>query len=139
MLNVPHIYSNTRRDEMEVGIDVSKHKFDVVLINHMGKSKHEIFTNDPEGFVKFKQWLESLGALSAHVCMEATGRYDEEPALFLSTNNIKVSVVNPALIKAFSKSEGVRVKTDKVDAGVIARFCKSHSPETWISSPLETQ
>ncbi len=124
---------------MEVGIDISKLKFDVVLINHMSKTKHAAFINDSAGFVKFKQWLESLGVLSAHVCMEATGRYGEDLAMFLANNSIKVSVVNPALIKAFSKSEGIRVKTDKVDAGVIARFCKSHTPETWLAPPSETQ
>lgn len=125
--------------KMEADVDISKLKFDVALINHMSKTKHATFTNDPAGFAKFKQWLESLGAISAHVCMEATGRYGEDLALFLSNNTIKVSVVNPALIKAFSRSEGIRVKTDKVDAGVIARFCKSHTPEAWLAPSSETQ
>jgi transposase len=125
--------------KMEVGIDISKLKFDVVLINHMGKHKHGVFTNDPAGFAKFKEWLESFDALSAHVCMEATGRYGEDLALFLLDNNIKVSIENPARIKAFSKSLGARVKTDKVDAGVIARFCKSHTPELWIAPSSEMQ
>jgi transposase len=71
--------------------------------------------------------------------MEATGRYGEALALFLSTNKLKVSVVNPTRIKAFARSEGARVKTDKADAGVIARFCKAHSPEIWLSPSAETQ
>jgi transposase len=125
-------------EKMEVGVDISKLKFDVALINQMGKNKHNAFTNDPAGFNKFKDWLQSHDALSAHVCMEATGRYGDDLALFLSNNSIKVSVVNPARIKAFSKSEGVRVKTDKVDAGIIARFCKAHKPEEWLSPPSET-
>ncbi len=124
---------------MEVGIDISKLKFDVLLVNHMGKSKHNAFLNNEKGFSAFKQWLESFEALSAHVCMEATGRYGEELALFLSTHNIKVSVVNPGRIKAFARSEGVRVKTDKIDAGIIARFCKSHTPESWLAPSAETQ
>ena len=124
---------------MEVGIDISKLKFDVVFINQSAKSKHKTFLNNEDGFADFNQWLESLGALSAHVCMEATGRYGEELASFLSANSIKVSVVNPARIKAFARSEGVRVKTDKVDAGVIARFCKSHNPDAWLAPSTETQ
>jgi hypothetical protein len=30
--------------KMEVGVDISKLKFDVILINQMGKSKHAVFT-----------------------------------------------------------------------------------------------
>jgi transposase len=124
--------------KMEVGVDISKLKFDVILINQMGKSKHAVFTNDPAGFAKFKQWLQSHDALSAHVCLEATGRYGEDLALFLSNNSIKVSIVNPARIKAFARSEGARVKTDKADAKIIAHFCKAHNPEPWIAPPSET-
>jgi transposase len=124
---------------MEVGVDISKLKFDTVFINEKDKSKHKMFTNDKQGFADFKQWLKSLGGLEAHVCLEATGRYGEDLALFLSHNTIKVSVVNPARIKAFAKSEGVRVKTDKVDAGVIARFCKAHKPESWLAPSVETR
>ncbi len=124
---------------MEVGVDISKLKFDVFLINQMDKGKHAVFTNDEKGFVTFKKWLNSFDALLAHVCLEATGRYGEDLTLFLLNNNIKVSVVNPSRIKAFARSEGVRVKTDKVDAGIIARFCKAHNPEPWLAPPPETQ
>jgi transposase len=40
--------------------------------------------------------------------------------------------VNPARIKAFAQSELLRTKTDAVDAALIARFCKSQSPELWV-------
>lgn len=40
-------------------------------------------------------------------------------------------MVNPARIKAYAASEGMRNKTDKIDAYVIARFCKSHDPRAW--------
>ncbi len=123
---------------MEVGVDISKLKFDVIFVNQSGKHKHKMFSNDEKGFADFKQWLESSEALSAHFCMEATGRYGEELALFLSTHGLKVSVVNPTRIKAFARSEGVRIKTDKVDAGVIARFCKAHCPEIWLPPSVET-
>jgi transposase len=124
---------------MEAGIDISKLKFDVVYLNHKNKSKHKTFSNDEKGFDEFKEWIKSVGALKAHYCMEATGRYGEALALFLSTNDIKVSVINPTRIKAFARSEGVRVKTDKVDAGVIARFCKAHCPETWLPPSSQSQ
>lgn len=124
---------------MKVGIDISKLKFDVVLLTDEGKHTHKTFTNNDKGFASFKEWLNSLEALTAHCCMEATGRYGEELALFLSQNALNISVINPARIKAFARSEGVRVKTDKVDAGIIARFCKVYSPETWVPPSAETQ
>lgn len=124
---------------MEVGIDISKLKFDVVFMGQADKSRHKTFSNNSAGFSEFKQWLELNDALTAHVCMEATGRYGDALALFMSSNNLNVSVVNPARIKAFARSEGIRVKTDKVDAGIIARFCKAHSPELWLPPSEQTQ
>lgn len=64
--------------------------------------------------------------------MEATGAYWEALALYLRGLELRVSVVNPARIKAFAQSELLRTKTDAVDAALIARFCKSQSPESWV-------
>jgi transposase len=64
--------------------------------------------------------------------MEATGAYWEALALYLYGLEHRVSVVNPARIKAFAQSELLRTKTDAVDAALIARFCKSQSPEPWV-------
>lgn len=40
----------------------------------------------------------------------------------------RVSVVNPAAVKAFAASRLTRTKTDKVDAELIARFCLAQQP-----------
>ena len=64
--------------------------------------------------------------------MEATAAYWEALALYLHELKHRVSVVNPARIKAFAQSELLRTKTDAVDAALIARFCKSQDPEPWI-------
>jgi transposase len=42
-----------------------------------------------------------------------------------------VSIVNPARIKGFAQSELLRAKNDKIDAGLIARFCLAMHPEPW--------
>ncbi|MCZ0310210.1 hypothetical protein OZG88_23820, partial [Escherichia coli] len=39
-----------------------------------------------------------------------------------------VSVINPALGKAFAQSEGLRNKTDTVDARMLAEFCRQKRP-----------
>jgi transposase len=112
-----------------LGIDIAKQKFDAVLLS--GESKrHKVFDNDDSGFTSLLVWL-SDDAGSLHACMEATGGFGDDLALFLHEHGIAVSIVNPLRIKAFGQSEMVRTKTDKVDAGVIARFCRSQIPEPW--------
>jgi transposase len=46
-------------------------------------------------------------------------------ANFLVAKGYSVSVVNPAKIKAYAKSELSRAKTDKADAKLIARYARS--------------
>jgi hypothetical protein len=55
--------------------------------------------------------------------MEATVAYSIPLAEFLIESGYRVSVVNPAKIHAFAKSELSRAKTDKADAKLIARHC----------------
>lgn len=112
-----------------LGIDIAKRKFDVVLLADRGR-RHAAFDNDEAGFAALAGWL-GAEASGLHACMEATGGLGDDLALFLHARGIAVSVVNPVRVKAFGQSELVRTKTDKVDAGVIARFCRSQSPAPW--------
>jgi transposase len=63
---------------------------------------------------------------------KATGNYGEDLAIYLQEAGHTVSIVNPARIKGFAQSELIRTKTDKIDAGIIARFCLAMQPEPWI-------
>ena len=67
-----------------------------------------------------------------HVCMEATGNWALELADFLHAQQVRVSIVNPARIKAYGDSELARNKTDKLDAALIGRFCRAHVPAAWV-------
>jgi len=117
-------------EPMVVGIDIAKRKFDVALL--VGeKAKSGAFHNTPEGFAMCAHWLERNGAECIHACMEATGTYGEELALYLHRAGHVVSVVNPAKVKGFAQSELSRTKTDKADAALIARFCRAMRPEAW--------
>lgn len=124
---------------MVVGIDVSKLKLDITVLLEKNKEKHKVFFNNPDGFVEITKWLVQLGIKTAHICLEATGSYGEAVSLFLHQQGYTVSVVNPARIKAYGRSEGSRAKTDKVDSGVIARFCKAQSPFAWMPPSAEEQ
>jgi transposase len=119
-----------------VGIDVSKKKIDVHVLLEDKKSNYKIFENNKKGFKELIGWLTVIKVKEAHICLEATGCYGEAISLFMHEQGYKVSVINPARIKAYARSEGCRVKTDKVDSGVIARFCKAQCPPAWTPPSL---
>src|SRR3954465_1455187 len=108
-----------------VGIDVSKAKLDVALLTSETKVRSKIFSNDQRGFVALREWLDSHvegGRAAVHACVESTGTYHEGGATYLFDEGVVVSVVNPMLVKRFAESEGLRAKTDKLDAKTLAMF-----------------
>ena len=117
-----------------LGIDISKASFHVELsLNN--KLRHRKFVNRKEGFAELHTWLSKHKAPVVHACMEATGPYSEDLALYLHQHGHTVSVVNPAQIKAFGQSELLRNKDDRPDAGLIRRFCEKQQPAAWVPPP----
>ena len=113
-----------------VGIDVSKHTLDIVLLYEQ-RSKHLKVANTPSGFQTLQTWLSKHDCQSVHACMEATGQYGFAAAEFLYSRGYQVSVINPARIKAYGVSRLKRNKTDKADAKLIAEFCLKEKPAPW--------
>jgi transposase len=116
-----------------LGLDIAKAKFDAHLITATGKHGGS-FANTEAGFAQLATWLErhcGAGGAGLHACMEATGNWGLDLAAFLHAAGVKVSIVNPRQIKAFGVSELSRNKTDKLDAALIARFCRAHQPAAW--------
>lgn len=59
-------------------------------------------------------------------------------AEFMTDNGYFVSVINPAQIHAFGKSELTRAKTDKADAKLIARYgSKADQLHAWVPLPRD--
>lgn len=119
-----------------LGIDVAKAKLDLALKRPNGKFRTKTLENSPQGFEALSAWLAAEPIAELHVCMEATGIYWEAVAEYLADAGHRVSVVNPAQIKAFASAALVRTKTDQVDARLIAEFCLAHGPEPWQAPPL---
>jgi transposase len=119
-----------------LGVDISKQKFEVALLVE-GKIKNKSFPNTKEGFEALALWLTKLGIQQVFACLEATGNYGEDLALFLHEAGHTVSMVNPARVRGFAQSELVRTKTAKIDAGIIARFALAMKPDPWIPPPPE--
>ena len=122
-----------------LGIDISKLKFNVCLIQTGGKLKHKVFANHQAGFEELSEWLLRQSVEQVHACLEATGTYGEALALFLHEAGQTVSIINPAAIKAFAGSRLSRTKTDKVDAELIARFCQAQQPPAWTPLAAEVR
>ena len=123
-------------DFPKLGLDIAKQTFQAVLLRQ-GKQRHKKFDNTPAGFAELRQWLAQQGVEQVHACLEATGIYSEAVARFLYQAGHLVSLVNPARIKAFAQSRLVRTKNDKVDAGLIARYCLEAVPDAWTPPPPE--
>jgi transposase len=115
---------------MVLGIDVAKASFDVALLT-TDKPQHKMFSNTEAGFEALKQWLEPHDFSALHVCMEATNVYGLMLATYLHNLGCKVSIVNPARIKAYASSRLSRNKTDRMDALLIADFCERERPRLW--------
>ena len=105
------------------GIDVSMETFDVSTADQ----KHVQFSNNQEGFGKFLKLMDS----GSHCVMEATGAYHQKLAFWLFSHGIKVSVVNPIVIKRFAQMRLRLAKTDKADASMIRQYAEAENPQVW--------
>ena len=117
-----------------VGIDISKAYFDVYFVGGI-ESASGRFDNEVSGFKQLGKWLKKRKVKTLHACMEATGRYGDDLALWLHTEGFQVSVVNPRRIKKYGESKLKRNKTDKIDAKLIADFCLTQKPFLWTPPP----
>ena len=118
---------------MHLGLDVSKNTLDAALLDpDKTKPAHKVFANTAEGHEQLLAWLQSKSAEPVHAALEATGTWAEEVALALHEAGHRVSLLNPARIHAFARTQMARTKTDKADALLIARFARMHQPELWV-------
>ncbi len=122
-----------------LGIDVSKASLDVMLLRDQ-RREGQHFTNTPTGFEKLDHWVNRrLKGETVHVCLEATGCYSEAVAENLIARGYTVSVVNPFRIKKFGESQLQRNKTDKLDAALIADYCRRMQPHPWVPPTPEVR
>lgn len=101
-----------------VGIDVSKYKHDLAILDEQGNVmiKHFQFANNYKGFQNLKECLEQLKLPTSelHISLEDTGHYADNLVAFLQKLGYPTFTYNPLLIKEFVKSLTLRKsKTDK--------------------------
>ena len=122
-----------------VGIDIAKHSFDIATVQANGKHRTKAkLPNDMSGFQVLQEWLSKHSEPGAWIVMEATGTYHEVLAEHLHGLGYQVCVMNPAQIAYYARSQLQRVKTDQVDAKLIASYGERHRNElrAWQPEPI---
>jgi transposase len=97
-----------------IGVDVSKDWLDFAVA---GGGPIERIANTPEAVARL---LDDHGP--ALVAFEPTGGYERVLQNALRDRGIVFVRVHPNDVIAFRKSRGIRAKTDRIDAGLIAAF-----------------
>ena len=123
-------------EDFYVGIDVSKFKHTVAIIDQNGEIRKKSFdiSNSREGFDSLLNELGLLGQKEQiKIGMEATGHYMNCLVRCLISNGYQVQIYNPSLISMFRDAESVNLaKTDNLDAMLIAKYVATHP---FTSSP----
>lgn len=111
-----------------IGIDIAKHTFDIATLQANGKYRTKAkLSNTPAGFKVLDDWLLKHAEPQAWIVMEATGIYHEALADHLHAGGYRISVLNPAQLASYAASQLQRVKTDRVDAKLIAAYGLRHA------------
>jgi transposase len=105
-----------------VAIDVSKATLQV-------QDDKRAFTVENNSTGHRKLLVHLKGCPKPLVVYEASGGYERELAAFLRKSAIPQAMLNPARVRDFARSEGVRAKTDPIDTRMILAFAKSKALE----------
>ena len=118
------------------GVDVAKLTLEAhLLLPEPATDLFKRVANHQQGLLQLQEWLLHHGFDRVHACLEATSTYSDLVAHFLYEHDHQVSLANPARVAAFRTSEGMRTKTDRHDALLLARFCAQKRPDLWHPTP----
>lgn len=110
--------------EVFVGIDVSRARLDA---HRLPDGAAASFDYDAAGLAGLLVWLRAVPP--DPVVLEATGGLQLRAAAEIGAAGLAVAVVNPRQVRDFARASGRLAKTDRLDAGAIARFAAAVRPE----------
>jgi transposase len=127
--------------QLFVGIDISKFKHVVAIINESKQILGKVFAvletqaDYQQLLAKLEQLARQYQTREFRIGLEATGDYWKNLYHFLTRQSpaFLVSVINPVQTRRFAQSELRRAKTDAVDAITIARFMAEKKPRPTIA------
>jgi len=119
--------SNSRN----VGIDVGKFCLDIYIHE---LDDHFQSDNTPAAI---KTLVTKLARFKlSRIIVEATGGYERALVEACAERELPVIIVQPKKVRDFANAQGVKAKTDKIDAQIIAQFGAVMKPEV---RPLQTR
>lgn len=98
-----------------IGVDVASRHLDIACYASPGVQR----LANTDGAIA--PWLRTLGAGSV-IALESTGRYHERLALAAHASGLVVYLLNPRDVRHYARAMGLRGKTDRLDAQVLARY-----------------
>lgn len=101
------------------GVDVAK---DELVVQGLGQ-RCTVRLGNSAGVIR--SWLRQMPKGSV-VAMESTGKYHQLLARLAHAAGMRVYVLNARRLYFYARGLEVRAKTDRVDAGVIARYVAEH-------------
>ncbi|HEX7742202.1 MAG TPA: IS110 family transposase, partial [Sphingobium sp.] len=120
--------------ETIVGIDVSSDRLDVAVV----PTRDAFHVGNDHGGVD--ELAKRLAAIRPHVvALEATGGFESLAAAVLTAAGFAVIIVNPAQVRAYANAVGQKVKTDAIDADLIAAFVQATKPQIRPLPDAQTQ
>jgi len=126
------------KEAVFLGLDVAKLNFEACLLLPDGKALKNKFQNTPVGFSKLLVWLGGLELTEIFACLEPTGVYSRRLANFILQSGMRVSQVNSYTVQCYGRSKNFRSKTDRIDAYLLADYCRTQNPPVW-DPPAPTQ
>ena len=106
------------------GVDVSSQVLDAKVWPGLAELQ---VSNTPQGVAELAAWCKAQGVELA--VMEATGGYERSAFRLLWAHGVAAAVVNPRQVRRFAEAMGFLEKTDRIDAGLIARFAAAKGVE----------
>ncbi len=113
-----------------VAIDVSKETLQIQT-----ERKQWSCANDLRGLSVLARQMRRLP--QPFIICEATGGYERLLLRTMQEKDIPICRVNPRRIRAFAQSEGIKAKTDPIDAQVILNFAREKKLQPTL--PLEPE
>ena len=123
------------KQPVTIGVDVSKETLEVAILFTDSSFTEQQFSNDARGLKQLLAWVAKHGAQQCRICVEATGGLELDLCLAGYDAGHPITVAAPVLIARFRESLGIRGKTDRVDARIIARFVFAIPPENDWQKP----
>jgi transposase len=104
-----------------VGLDVAKLSLQLHLAGHF-----HALANDAKGHAQLLKHLRAHP--NAQVVCEATGGYEQPLVRALQAAGIPVSILEAGRVRFFARAQGLRAKTDPIDAAVLSQYGQTFQP-----------